>query len=101
MKVTYHTTIDIPGGISKGESFGEDIEAASNYFGDAARGSYPAGTIVTFIEQRGEDFAEETTYTTIDSHTHEKTEPTWEEAKAFAAKRQAAWDAMKEEGWMS
>lgn len=46
----YAVTIDIPFGISKGTNFGSDINAASDYFGDAFRGSYPNNTIVTFWE---------------------------------------------------
>lgn len=42
----YSVTIDIPAGISRGEYF-DEIEKASNYFGEASRGAYPVGTVVT------------------------------------------------------
>lgn len=50
MSKTYAVTTDVPAGISSGMTF-EDIEAASNHFGDAAyRTTAPTGTVVTLWE---------------------------------------------------
>lgn len=47
----YTVTIDIPAGISRGISF-DDLAQASDFFGEAVRGSNPNGTIVSLIETR-------------------------------------------------
>lgn len=54
---TYSVTIDIPGGRSWGYSF-DNLNEASNQFGEAWKGSHPTGTVVTLWEGEGESAKE-------------------------------------------
>jgi hypothetical protein len=46
--MNYAVTKDIPAGISSGQEFGDDLETASEAFGEAAfRTSAPVGTVIT------------------------------------------------------
>lgn len=61
----YHVTIDVPAGISSGQSF-DNINEASDFFGDAWRGTYPEGTKVQLIQQEGDAFQPGTEHTVLD-----------------------------------
>jgi hypothetical protein len=75
---TYFVTVDVPAGISNGTSYGDDLAAASDAFGEASKGTYPNGTVVRLVEEREGDYYPGTTV--LDKAT--VTEQTKAEARA-------------------